>query len=386
MGNRGLAATLGVSETAIRKRLQRLTRQSGPGWLHQQLNGYRPTPKGLAMLGPACRVLAAAETVARQLGVDRVSLRHVELVTTVAETESISGAARHLGMPQPAVSAQLTRIERRWGSVLFDRASAGVSPRPALLAVLPDLRRLVQMAADLREAGNTGAAPIPSGMRIVGEFGFTGLLEALRAEGFTDVQQHIAEVPGPGWTQGMSTADVCYYADLPFVALTVPPEHETTVAFEDPAYVIIHAGLFPDRTVVGLSELAGHDWITGPVGSRNHRSVLALCLAAGFEPRIRFTATNGQTTGRIIESEEAVALTGATLVPGHGLRTVRLAEDLRVRMTVGWRHGGTAAGMARSIARWLRDAQVTRLAQLRPDLLAEMRTDHERWPFCAEAA
>lgn len=386
VGSSRLAATLGVSETAIRKRLRRLAGPGGPGWLHQHLNRYRPTPKGLAILGPVCRALAASEAVASRLGVDRVSLRHVELVTTVATIESISGAARHLGMPQPAVSAQIARIERRWGSVLFDRASAGVRPRPALLAVLPDLRRLVRMVADLREAESVDGAPIPSGVRIVGEFAFTGLLETLRTEGFTDVQQHIAEIPGPGWTRGMITADVCFYADLPFVGLTVPPEHETTVAFDDPAYVLMHSGLFPDRTVVGLTELADHDWITGPVGTRNHRSVLALCQAAGFEPRIRFTAANGQTAGRIIESEVAVALTGAALVPGHGLRTIRLAEDLRVRMTVGWRRGGTAAGTARSIARWLRDAQVTRLAQLRPDLLAEMRTETERWPLYAEAA
>lgn len=357
---------------------------AGSGWLCQLPTGYRTTPQGQKMVGVAGRAVAVAEVVAGRLGVGQVALRHVEVLVAVAATGSISGAARHLRLPQPSVSAQVARIERRWGRAQFDRTPTGVRPTALLRAALPEMRLLAQLGAEVRSMVEADVEPISSGTRLVSEFSFTGLLDSLRADGLTDVEQHVIDIPGPDWPRQMVDADVCFYADLPLASLTVPPGHETTVAFDDPAYVLMPPDLAQDRTVVGLAELAGHDWLTGPAGSRSHRSVVALCRSVGFEPRIRFTVQSGTAGLRIVESGAAVALTGAALVPGPGLRAVRLAEDLRVRMTVGWRRGGSATGVGHRIASWLRDAQVTRLTQVRPELLAEMRENGDRWPLYAQ--
>ncbi|MCL7459366.1 LysR family transcriptional regulator [Micromonospora sp. MSM11] len=381
-----LAASLGLSESAVRKRLRRLTGPEETAWLRQTGRSHHLTEQGRAVLGPASQAVAASQEIARLLGVESLSTRHVRVVTTIAATGSIGSAAGQLRIPQPSLSAQLTRIERRWQVTLFERTRSGVEPAPRLVELLPHLRLLERTLSCLAAPAIAEEASVtPGNLQLASEFGFHGLIDALRDDAQVDVRQHIIDIPGPGWAPTMLAADICLYADLPFVSLAVPPGRDRAVAFEDPAHVLMPPGADGGRTTVGLRELADYDWITGPPGSRNHQSVLLLCRSMGFDPRIRFTALNGPSGRRIIEDGGAVALTGATLVPSGALRAVRLAEDVRVRMTVGWRRGSTATATAQWIVRWLRDGQIRRLAELRPDLLAEMRADPVGWPAFAEA-
>ncbi|MBQ1072361.1 LysR family transcriptional regulator [Micromonospora sp. C31] len=378
-----LAARLGLGETAVRKRLRRLAGAGGVAWLRRAGAGYHLTDRGRAALGSVSQATAAAEAIAALVGVDAdaVAMRHVRLVTSVAATGSINGAARDLGLPQPSVSAQLKRIERSWGSTLFDRTSKGVSARPTLVELLPHLQRLEKELSRLSATTTADDVPVvPGGLTVASEFGSTGMVDALRDGTLVDVRQHVVSIPGPDWTPAMLAADICVYADLPLAGLATPAGWDTIVAFEDPAYVLLPKDAGAGRTTVALRELADHDWLTGPAGTRNQRSVLAVCQAAGFVPRIRFTALNGPSGRHILKDGVAVALTSATLVPPGELHTVRLAEDLRVRLTVAWRHGGPAAPTAAWLARWLRDRHVGQLAERRPDLLAALRADPARWP------
>ncbi|CAA9278342.1 MAG: hypothetical protein AVDCRST_MAG41-3337 [uncultured Corynebacteriales bacterium] len=376
-----LARMLGVGEATVRRRL-RLMAAPSAGWLRQVAKGYQVTDCGQAVLGPAGQAVSALDHIARSLGVEEVSVPHVELVTTVAATGSIAAAARHLRLPQSSVSAKLTRVEQRWRTTLFVRTPAGVVPTPALHGLLPTMRLLEEVLGRLRSGPGdaTGAPAVPAGLTLVGEFGFTGLLDTLAAEGLVDVRQHVIEIPGRTWTRAMIDADVCFYADLPLAALPVPAGRRTVAAFHDPAYVLLPPEVGAGRTTISMAELADQDWITGAVGSRNHAAVQALCQAAGFEPRVRFTALNGATGKQILRTHKAVALTGAALNPDLTLHAVRLAGDVVVKMTVGWRDGSTATSTAHRIARWLGQSQVSRLARIRPDLLAEMRAEPHRWP------
>ncbi|RKN41478.1 LysR family transcriptional regulator [Micromonospora endolithica] len=381
-----LASRLGLGETAVRKRLRRLATSGATPWLRRAGSGYHLTDGGRAALGAIGEAASACAAVTAVLGVEVLPVRHVRVVTAILASGSISGAARQLGLPQPSLSAQLSRIERRWGNVLFQRAPGGVSATPALDRLLPHLRLLEKSLSRLAATGMPEDDPgVPCDLEVACEFGFTGLLDALRDEALVDVQQHIVSVPGPDWTPDMRNADICVYADLPLASLTTPPGWTTAVAFEEPAYVLLPRTAVSDRETVELRDLAGHDWLTGPAGTRNHRSVLAVCRAAGFVPRVRFTALNGPSGRHILEAGEAVALTSATLVPAGALRTVRLAEDLRVRLVVGWRHGGPATATAEWMVRWLREQHVQRLAQRRPELLAELRADPVGWPGYVDA-
>src|SRR6266446_9824163 len=60
-----------------------------------------------------------------------VSLRHLRYFLAVTETSSFTGAARRLGLSQPAVSVQMRQLENHIGTSLFRRCGKRLSLTPA---------------------------------------------------------------------------------------------------------------------------------------------------------------------------------------------------------------------------------------------------------------
>ncbi len=48
-----------------------------------------------------------------------LEVRHLRMIVTVAETGSVTKAAASLGLAQPALTAQLNRIDRTLGGCVF---------------------------------------------------------------------------------------------------------------------------------------------------------------------------------------------------------------------------------------------------------------------------
>ena len=61
-------------------------------------------------------------------GLERISVRHLRLVTTIAEVGSMVRAGEAIGMTQPAVSKTIRDLERDLGVALFERGNRGVTP------------------------------------------------------------------------------------------------------------------------------------------------------------------------------------------------------------------------------------------------------------------
>ncbi|NUP79996.1 MAG: LysR family transcriptional regulator [Nonomuraea sp.] len=80
----------------------------------------------------------------------RLKLRHLVLVTTIAEQGGVLRAAEHLHLAQPAVTRGLREVEQILGVELFTRGSRGVTPTLFGEAFI-DHARAVQ--AELRRAG-----------------------------------------------------------------------------------------------------------------------------------------------------------------------------------------------------------------------------------------
>ncbi len=86
------------------------------------------------------------------------SLRALECLVAVADSGSITEAARLLYLSQPAVSHQLALLERETGTPLL-REPRGVRLTPAGRAALTDARRAVESAESaVRSARSVGAA------------------------------------------------------------------------------------------------------------------------------------------------------------------------------------------------------------------------------------
>src|SRR6266540_5005949 len=62
------------------------------------------------------------------LHMNGLELRHLRVICAVADAGSLSKASAQLGVSQPALTAQVQRLERRIGGLLFARTGTGVVP------------------------------------------------------------------------------------------------------------------------------------------------------------------------------------------------------------------------------------------------------------------
>lgn len=80
---------------------------------------------------------------------DRIELKQLEQVIEICEAGGISGAARHLGITQPALSKSIAKLEAQLGVQLFDRSGGHVRPTQFGLMIAERGRPLLGSAAAL---------------------------------------------------------------------------------------------------------------------------------------------------------------------------------------------------------------------------------------------
>ncbi len=69
-----------------------------------------------------------------------------------AEAMSFTGAAQRLHISQPAVSMQISNLEKRLGTILFDRSGRNIKLTEAAEALLPMAREIINYATHIEEA------------------------------------------------------------------------------------------------------------------------------------------------------------------------------------------------------------------------------------------
>ncbi|MGB8943558.1 MAG: LysR family transcriptional regulator, partial [Streptomyces sp.] len=80
-----------------------------------------------------------------------LELRHLKTIRAIADAGSLTKAATALGLAQPALSAQLKRIERALGGELFERGRHGVRATALGEFVLARARVVLPAVSGLRE-------------------------------------------------------------------------------------------------------------------------------------------------------------------------------------------------------------------------------------------
>lgn len=80
-----------------------------------------------------------------------MELRSLRYFIAVLEAGSLSRAAGALYVAQPALTAQIKKLEVELGTQLFERSHAGVTPTAAGLQLYQDARRLLSDASAMRE-------------------------------------------------------------------------------------------------------------------------------------------------------------------------------------------------------------------------------------------
>jgi DNA-binding transcriptional LysR family regulator len=286
-----------------------------------------------------------------------LELRHLRVVCAVAEAGSVTKAASVLGLAQPALTAQLQRIERAIGGPLFERDRRGCRPTalgelvlararvllPAVTELREDAARLVNTGSSAAARFRIGAMPGP----IIG-----GLVHRLTVEyPSADVTTHstwsseeLATMVGDG---RLDYALIVGCSESPMPAEPRIVWHEVVV---EPLFVLLSES-HPLATLdeVPLRELADAHWASVPSDDCIKECFAAACVRAGFSPK-RLLVADVSTCVDLVQTDDVVLICQPTFRQRAGVVAAPLVgAPLRARQLIGWRLDGPMSGFAATL-------------------------------------
>lgn len=95
-----------------------------------------------------------------------MELHQLRALVFVAETGSVTEAARRLLLTQPAVTRQVHALEEELGGALFDRTTKPLTPTAMGKAALEHARRILQMSEDLRALVSSDTGTLRGELRL----------------------------------------------------------------------------------------------------------------------------------------------------------------------------------------------------------------------------
>lgn len=287
----------------------------------------------------------------------QLELRHLQAVCRIAEAGSLGGAARRLGVSQPALSAQLRRIERVTGGELFVRGRSGVEPTALGQFVLAKARRVLSEMDALGAEARALATGTPLRLGCI----LLVLLDGLLAE--TDLSMSGQEitvdledsVTALARMLGAGRYDAIVYGEVNDHEVPLPAGTlARTLIPKEPFCIRLSAG-HPlarlDR--IDLADLAGESWMTlvedddgGP------EALVAACAKAGFVPSLRYRITDRKMHYDLIAAGRAISLSQPTApqVPGTVMRPLAGAP-VTGRIRLAWNRSAVSVGQAELLYR-----------------------------------
>jgi molybdate transport repressor ModE-like protein len=260
--------------------------------------------------------------------------RRLLVFREVARAGSISAAARVLGWTQPAVSQQLRTLEREVGSPLVLRGAGGVEltePGKVLLTRADAVAGQLHMASEELAAltqlrgGTVRLAAYPSAAATLVPRVVAAMLSRHPDIDVTLTEAEPPEAIGLVHAGDVDVALVFGYDDRPVAGAGL----RWLRLAEEPVHLVLPPGhRLADRSSIATGDLADDPWIMGCLRCREH--AVALCRAAGFEPRVRHVSDDYL----VVQNLVAVGL-GVTLLPNSALEAYRNREVL-VRPSSAW--------------------------------------------------
>jgi DNA-binding transcriptional LysR family regulator len=267
-----------------------------------------------------------------QLSSRMPELASFEIVLAIAETGSLGGAARELGLTQQAVSRRLASMEAQAGVTLAVRTTRGSQLTPAGVVVAEWAARLLEVAHDIDAD-----------------------LGSLRKEGRQRIKvvasQTIAEQLMPHWLLSLRAADTRRGSTAPQVVLTATnSEHAIASVRDGTADLGFVENPGPPKglgsCVIGHDELVvvvppGHKWARRsrvvsarelaqtPLVTREPRSGIRDSLTAALR---QVLGDDMQQAPPVLELSSAAAMRAAVLA-GAGpaaMSKLAVADDLAV--------------------------------------------------------
>ncbi|MET7270260.1 LysR family transcriptional regulator [Streptomyces flaveolus] len=277
-----------------------------------------------------------------------LELRHLKTVRAIADAGSLTRAATALGLAQPALSAQLKRIERALGGALFERGRHGVRATALGELVLERSRIVLPAVTELQQEAARFARAAPRTAERLRLGGTHGPLLGALLDRLADVAPDARMTTCTSWSE-RELAEQLVEGRLDFALAGTcgsasPPGAEGLVWREvavDPVFVMVPDGhRLAHRPELDLTELAGEEWACVPGDGCFGDCFTASCARAGFTPH-RMYETDTASLVHLVQVGRAVGLCRATFPTTPGIVTRPLTgTPLAWRHLLGW-HAGT---------------------------------------------
>jgi len=291
-----------------------------------------------------------------------LEIRDLRILRAIADTGSLSGAARALGMSQGTISRGLQRIERATGQVAFRRHPHGATPTAAGRLMLSGADSLLPLVDQLlAAAGNTGGAQIaetfgigavPNPVLPVIAGAVNSLLHAPIALLTDDSNSVLVGMIRTG------RLELAVLRRCPCPGASPPGFLGTAVITDERllAGVSAHHRLAGRRSVT-IADLAPEACVgteARHIGLRRH--FLAAFARGGFHPKLRCAADEAEATA-LACAAGAVLLAYPSPAPVPGIVYVPLEDAAtRFQLYLAWPRDGRIAEHAPQVAEMARRA------------------------------
>jgi len=284
-----------------------------------------------------------------------MEIKDFEAFVAVAEELHFGRAARRLHTSQPPLSARIKQLEADLGIRLFERSTRSVSLTDAGARLLSPARRVLSQVAATRNLADSIAAGDQGRVRIA----FAGA----SSQRVLPILTRAVREAHPGIELQLESQTYVYTAverlldgtiDLAFSRLPTPnPELESRVVEVEQILCALPEGHpLADLPILSLSDLHDEDFVSLPAdtGSILQSTMYALCVTAGFRPRVTQVAPDSATVLALVAAGAGVTITLSSVTPVQSVGIVyRALEGIHpshMFATLTWRRADVSPTLA----------------------------------------
>lgn len=266
----------------------------------------------------------------------------------VARCGSIAGAAESLSFVPSAVSQQIDALERELGVELTARAGRGTVLTSAGRLLVEHAEELVKRLAAAEDAVHRLNGLVSGRLRIAS---FTwasatllpGALAAV-AQRHPGVRLTLVEQDPSESIQALKRYEVdlaVVYQDPSLEEIAEPGVVQLELMTEPMILAVPPRHPMARKQRVALESFADDTWVVGHAGTGSHVLALRACRAAGFEPRVAYTATDYLVALRLVAAGLGVSLVPGLAIVGLGepVGTASLDSPPARTVLAAWREG-----------------------------------------------
>lgn len=299
-----------------------------------------------------------------------MELRHLRYFVAVAEAGHMTRAALALGIQQPPLSQQIKALEQELGLRLFQRHPKGVALTDAGQQLLDEARRLLGDLAAMQERLRRVARGERGRLRVAftssaAAHAFTPRLLRECRRRYPEIGLEVSESSAAEITEALAAGRL--HGGLLRVPVAHPPGLRFEHLLDEPALLALPVD-HPLLAGGGARPIAIHELrdeplvlVRRPGAPGLYANLLALCEAAGFEPRIAAEVERMMSNLNLVAAGVGISVVPASMRAAHPDAVVYcpLADGVRLDapLTLAWREAeslpavATFVALARALAR-----------------------------------